>query len=254
MLRRYLKLSVLYAWLAGIPFLALGVLMYCILTGPAGIEGERLKALLVLGGIGLLAWCLALGMTWWPGLRPTYRSLRRFGPPEQLIDAIDEELARPGEVVCVRQPELPASPRRLKGQAVLTRSWVVMFRESLEAAAVPLGEVVWVMSVAIPGQALGAGTVLTLRTGGGVDEGLHLRSDDAAALLFELLLRRPWLAVGINFEWEKEWRRGQREQILAWVEEERQRVAALPEEKLKALIAEKVVRTGQQTAGLPAGG
>jgi len=62
MLRRYLKLSVLYAWLAGIPFMALGVLMYCILTGPAGQE-DRLKALLILGGIGLLAWCFALGMT-----------------------------------------------------------------------------------------------------------------------------------------------------------------------------------------------
>lgn len=47
---------------------------------------------------------------------------------------------------------------------------------------------------------------------------------------------------------------GQREQILAWVEEGRQRLAALPAEQFQALIAEKVIRAGQQMAGLPTTG
>jgi hypothetical protein len=236
MLTRYLRTILIGLWLLGLLFVAAGVLMYCVLEEPRGMEGARLKTLGILGGLGLLCWALALT---WNRIQPTARRLRKFGPREQVLADIDRELAEPERVVFVG-PAPPAftSPRHVKGRVLLTPSWLLQFETSYEVGVARLADVVWVRMTPVP---LFGQRVLDIRLRNGVRLLVARRTEEVEFLFRELLGRLPWVMVGDLEIWDNIGPKD-RERLIAALDGLRAQIEALPPEQRQAVVADRLDR------------
>ena len=206
-------------------------------------SGPVWAVLLVLLGVAL--WVVAGVLARWPGLRPSYRCLRAFGPPEKLIAAIDAELADPAGVVFVgKPPRVFTSSTNMTRRLLLTRSWLLQFLPTLEVRAVPLAEIVWVRKTPAPREAEHEYFVL-VRTRKGVGEVFPVKKAEADQLLFELVGRLPWVMTGYDPVWESAWL-SDRARLLAHVEDDRRQIQLLPDEKKRAMIDDKVIQARDQ--------
>jgi hypothetical protein len=200
--------------------------------------------------LGLVSWVVAGVLARWPGLRPTHRCLQAFGPPEELITAIDAELADTAGVVFVgKPPRVFNSSTNLTRRLLLTRSWLLQFLPTLEVRAVPLAEIIWVRKTPAPREAEHEFFVL-VRTRKGVGEVFTMKKVEADQLLFELIGRLPWVMTGYNDLWEREWL-SNRAQLLARVEDERQQIQLWPDEKKRAMVEDKITQARDAIEGPP---
>ena len=250
MLSRYLNLRIHLLIMTGLLLPVVSVAVFWVMglfhtygMETSGVVQVIMIVLVVL--VGVILWVLAGIMARWPQVRPTYEQLKAFGRPRELIAAIDRELDDTSGILCIgKPPRSLSSPSHLAGRLLVLRSWVVQFLPELEVRAVPLEEIIWVRRTMAP-RGSPHEYVIEVRTRRGLAEVFGLKKPEADQLLIELIGRLPWVMTGYNEPWERDWL-GDRAPLLARVEAQRQQIQALPEEKRRAMIDDKVTQARDQ--------
>jgi hypothetical protein len=194
--------------------LALGWDRWSPTLGPAFFLG----GLFQLFGLGLMA----VGCWNWTRLdrHPDFQALARYGPPREVIAAIDAELAEPGQVRRLGKGagslQWGANADLVFNEVYLTRSWLIslagtdwtrlkVFRlDSLVVACRREGHAVLVDRHGVRARVPGTDAGLT-------------------RLLAEILVRVPWALNRFDEEAERAWQ-DNRDQVIAAVDRKRQEI------------------------------
>jgi hypothetical protein len=203
------------------------------------------------GGLLMLGLCCALFITgfclvvwavrhWRLDAHPDVIALGRFGPPLEVLDAIDAELADKSRVVRLGsarrsfQLDLGAGLRPLEGEVLLTPAWFVYLpdEDKFQLGILRLDRLVWVYRAeahllillygALPAASLPAAAAVLVDRDGltvqvpGTEEGV-------TRLLAEVWHRVPWALQQYDEQTERTWANN-REQIVAAVDQRREQI------------------------------
>jgi hypothetical protein len=191
-----------------------------------------LFAALLAVGVALIGWSVRL----WRRLdrHPSVLALARYGPPGEVVTAIDAELAGPKQVLRIgrrlRSFRLDlGGARDLYGEVLLTPSWLVCLGDEGQdlVGVQQLESVVWAYRAADPSPAallsLGRCEAAVIVDRHGV--GLRIPGTEAGVtrLLAEILTRVPWALSRFDEETQRAWN-DDRERIIADVDRRRDQI------------------------------
>jgi hypothetical protein len=203
----------------------------------AGARDESVFFLVLFVGLAIVGPCLLVwGLRDWSRLdrHPDLVALSRYGPPDNVVSAIDAELADEEQVVRLGQVlksfhlSHVLEGRELAGEVLLTPSWLVCLysEDGRRLACLRLDSIVWVFREptsfrAGPGLELPYQAVVLDRHGARLE--IPGTAAGVSRLLAEVLSRVPWALDRFDEATERTWNED-RDQILADVDRRRDQI------------------------------
>ena len=176
--------------------------------------------------VGVLAcWAIPLKRCWNLERHPSAVSLMRIGPIEEVATAIDAELnSGDTHTLQIRSCDLVG----YHGVVTMTPSWLLE-RTLFRLDVCRLDDIVWIYSALDQHYVKGVlpadreySLKICDRHGEVVSIDFKKRIDSAKLLVDELHLRVPWAYTGYSEELSTTWRSGERDMMIAAVDERRE--------------------------------